>query len=679
MGKLVNNTRPGINYNSNYSILDEEERKIVDFLGRKYWEVTRFDKKEAGGSTYKTAFIKPTKEVSEGFNLYREIVVIFSSYTKFMPRCLDVIDMFNIQELRLEEICCVIISKDKDIGAQLNDYLKSQKESRVLIPFTYSELLDNTDDDFVLNRFRERFYQRDLFDLQDPLQSDLYFCGRNQLVQELVNKHLSFNNAGIFGLRKTGKTSILYGVERTLNKKDVTSIFFDCQTLHQLEWRPALHYIVSKLAEKCGVKQAKINSLGKYKDTDSPVRDIFLEDIRRIYTHNKKSILLIFDEIENITFETSPSESWKSGESFLNFWQVIRSAYHEQHSQKNIFSYLVAGTNPHCVEEPKIGSPDNPLYQQFNPIYIPPFDIEQTQMMVDKLGGYMGLTFDPGIYTHLNEDFGGHPLLIRQMCSHMHRKAGTKRPYKIDKSYYDKMKKEFYEESSGFASYAQMILSVLEKDYHHEYEMLEYLAIGDMESFGFFAEDKMFISHLLSYGIISKNEANDGYSFRIEAIRDYLMKKNKYKKLHMSKEEKLAEISERRNKVEVELRTMIRTQLKARYGEPQATSIIKSKLISSDSSNRDRIRRLTNPQYKDYFDPDKVNIFFHTLIDVMIGCYEDCFRNLIGVDVDTFKNRVELLNKYGRVDAHAKDIDENDFQRFRLDMEWLEGIIENNR
>lgn len=147
----------------------------------------------------------------------------------------------------------------------------------------------------------------------------------------------------------------------------------------------------------------------------------------------------------------------------------------------------------------------------------------------------------------------------------------------------------------------------------------------------------------------------------------------------MSKEEKLAEISERRNKVEVELRTMIRTQLKARYGEPQATSIIKSKLISSDSSNRDRIRRLTNPQYKDYFDPDKVNIFFHTLIDVMIGCYEDCFRNLIGVDVDTFKNRVELLNKYGRVDAHAKDIDENDFQRFRLDMEWLEGIIENNR
>ena len=678
MKSIKNTTQPGINYNSNFSLLNDEEKRIIEHLSKKYWLATRFDRKTVGGSTYNTAFIKPTENVSEGFNLHREIVVIFSDYDKFMPRCLDVIDMFDIQELRLEEICCVIISKDENVNDRINDYLKSQKESRVLIPFTYVELLNNNDDEYVLNRFRKQFYQRDLFDLQDPLRYDMYFFGRGQLVQELVNKHLSFINAGIFGLRKTGKTSILYGVERTLVKKNSTSLFVDCQTLHQLDWRPALHQIIKKLVEQCNVSRKRIHSEEDYKNPDKFVPDLFQEDIRCIYNqNNKKSILLIFDEIEHITFDTSASEPWKSGEAFINFWQVIRSAYQTLHDA-SIFSYLIAGTNPHCVEQMRIGNVDNPVFQQFNPMFIPPFDLGQTQEMVEKLGGYMGLTFTPEIYTHLNEDFGGHPLLIRQMCSYMHRKAIATRPYKIDKSFYDKTKKEFYDNSSGFTKYAQMILGVLENDYRDEYTMLEYLAMGDVQTFNGLAEmDRTYITHLLSYGIITKNEANDGYSFRIEAIKDYLLQKTKYKRLNLSESEKWAEISERRNKLEPKLRDIVRIQLKSRFGEQEATKKIIAKL-NSDSSNKDKIRRLTSPTYKDYFDSKKVNIYFKILIDVIIANYEDCFRNLIGVDIDVFKNRVELLNKYGRVDAHANPIDDNEFRRFRVDMEWIEGIIEEN-
>ncbi len=678
MVKIKNTTRPGINYDSKYNLLSSEEKQIVAYFAKKYWHVTRFEEKEVGGSEYKTAFIKPTEEVSEGFNLHREIVVIFSDYDIFIPRCLDVIDMFDIQELRLEEICCIIISKDADVNAKIKDYLKSQKESRVLIPFTYAELLNNSDDEFVLNRFREQFYQRDLFDLQDPLRSDLYFFGRGQLVQELVNKHLSLNNAGIFGLRKTGKTSILFSVERTLTKKNSTSLFIDCQTLHLLDWKLALHHILSDLAKKCSVRQNKIHSEEDYKNPDSFIPDLFQEDIRFIYTQNgKKSILLIFDEIEHITFDTSPSVEWKSGAAFINFWQVIRSSYHKLHDA-NVFSYLIAGTNPHCVEQMRIGSVDNPIFQQFNPLFIPPFDLGQTQEMVEKLGGYMGLIFAPEVYTHLKEDFGGHPLLIRQMCSFMHRSLETRRPCRVDKPFYDKTKKEFYENSSGFTNYAQMILGVLENDYKDEYTMLEYLAMGDMDTFnGLAKEDRTYISHLLSYGIIAKNEANEGFSFRIEAIKDYLQQKTKYKRLNLGPAEKWNEICERRNNIEPKLRDLVRIHLKSAYGETAATDLIKTKLCS-DSSNKEKIRRLTSPSYRDYFNPEKVNIYFKQLIDIIVATYEDCFRNLIGVDVDTFRNRVELLNKYGRVDAHAKPLDNNEFQRFRVDMEWLEKIIDEN-
>lgn len=682
MEQLKNEIVPGISPRIRLSDLSEEEREICDYLAKKYWFITRFEKIKIAGSIYHTAFLKPTNEISIKFNLYREIVLIFSGYPEFMPRCLDVFDHFDVQELRLEEICCIIISKDSEIQQKIDHYLKSNKEEKVIIPFTYAELVNCNDSEFVINRFRTHFYQRDLFDLQDPLRKDLYFFGRSALIHELANKHLTTNNAGVFGLRKTGKTSILYGVERVLNKKETVFILFDCQDLHTLKWKIAVHHIISKLAEKCGVKQNKIHSREDYCDENNVISEIFLEDIKRIYRlNNKKSILLVFDEIEHITFDTSASKQWRSGDDFICFWQTIRSTY-QKLQKDNIFTYLIAGTNPHCVEKSRINNVDNPIFAQFNPTYIEPFDYVQTKDMVQRLGGYMGLLFPDEICTHLNEDFGGHPLLIRQMCSFLHRQiyATTgQRPFKIDKSFYNSQKALFYENSSGFNKYAQMILDVLKTDYNDEYSMLEWLAKGDVDTFnGLADQDKSYISHLLQYGIISKNNANDGYSFRIEAIKDYLEKATKYQKINLNNEEKWAEINERRNRVEPQLRNFVRIHLKSRLGEEKAVEAIKSTLISSDKNNKDNIRRMSSPVYKDYFDPNKVNIFFLTLFNVIRANYEDCFRNLFDVDLDTFSNRTQLLNKYGRVDAHGKPIDDNDFERFRVDISWLEEKLKEN-
>ncbi len=39
--------------------------------------------------------------------------------------------------------------------------------------------------------------------------------------------------------------------------------------------------------------------------------------------------------------------------------------------------------------------------------------------MVSTIGNYMGMRFDDEIYTYLTDDFGGHPFIIRQVCSHL--------------------------------------------------------------------------------------------------------------------------------------------------------------------------------------------------------------------------------------------------------------------
>ena len=563
----------GINHKTDISFFTPDEQNIIYCFASRDWYVTRTDLVRIASSSYKVILIKPSDLVKNAFNINREIVVAFSSYDTFEPRSIDAIDYLDIQELRLEEICSIIISKDNDVEAKLSLILKNNEEARIIVPFSYAEILTNKDSpDYLINKIRKKFYGRDLFGIQDPLEKDLYFFGRKDLVLNLLNRHLNGENSGVFGLRKTGKTSILYSIGRLLDRKKSVSIYIDCQTLHLKSWMIALYSIVQQLQEKTGVKKTELKTLSNELTSDFTA-DYFLEDIKTIYRKNdKKSVLLIFDEIENITFDTSISENWKCGIDFVKFWQVIRSTYHK-HRSENIFTYLITGTNPRCVEVPTINKIDNPIFSQFTPIYIPAFDFPQTKEMLDKLGGYMGLIFDDNVCSRLVTDFGGHPLLIRQMCSYIHKTVTNNRPFTTTKTYYDLKKGDFYIDEQGFTKYVQMVLEVLDNWYKDELQMLTWLSIGDYETFKEYANElPEYVTHLKQYGIIEKS--GDDYGFKIEALKTYLSSRNKYKKLTMTNDEKWNEIGSRRRNIELKLRRFVKPTLKQSLGEEAKKQVI---------------------------------------------------------------------------------------------------------
>ncbi|WP_290534885.1 AAA-like domain-containing protein [Alistipes sp.] len=665
----VNNTRPGVKAGVSLAGFDDEERKIVDLISSKYWYITRCQNvRIAKNYSYKTILAKPVDYISQCFNINREVVIIFSPYETFQPRTLDVLDQMDIQNLRVEEICSIVISKDTNVERTVTSLLKVNKESRIIIPFTYNELLSKEiDSDYIVNKFRALFYCRDLFGIQDPLKKDLYFFGRRELIHSIVNKHLNGENIGIFGLRKTGKTSIIYGVRRTLDIKRSISVFVDCQTLHLKSWNIALYSIIESIRDEINVKKSDIHSLSDYQQTMF-VSDYFKDDIKKLYRKSgKKSFLIIFDEIENITFKTSSSENWKSGDDYLKFWQIIRSTY-QTYSDDNIFSYLIAGTNPQCVEQPKVNHNDNPIFAQFTPIYITPFTYDQTKEMLDKLGGYMGLIFDPETCAHIVEDFGGHPLLIRQMCSYIHTQINGTRPTHVDRYIYKKCKSEFYESDNGLRKYAQMVLEVLSDWYPDEYDMLNWLALEEYKTFNEFAESSPeYIQHLIKYGIIINTE--HGYDFKIEAIKSYLSTRNKYKKLTLTNEEKQAEISARRNALESQLRIIVRRQLKYTLGEEAAKEAVITVMYG-----KTKISQYLATPYEDLFDSNKHKILFRILADIIAKHY-DKFQHIFETNVEIFKVKAEIINHLRKTDAHASTIDDSDFKMFRGAMEWFEDKI----
>lgn len=536
MSSLEGNShiRPGFNPAVRLDHFAPEERTILERIS-KDWYVTNAGTEInlSPTSIYRYALIKPTDVFQEMFNLDREMVAVFSPYEHFEPRTLDAIAAATSrhQALRIERICSVLISKDPNIEAKLRDLLKNDQEAQIVIPFTYSELCESISDPFFFrNRFIRHFYARDLFASESPLKKDIYFFGRTDLVHSLINRHRTHQVSGLFGLRKTGKTSVIFGVQRALQKVDGISTFIDCQTpaFHRLRWNQALHHILVEIRQQNNIAD-RLGPLDQYTEERAPL--LFEKHLAKISDElGNKTIMLIFDEVENITPTVSPTEHWRTGRDFVYFWQTLRSLFQKR---SDLFSYLLVGTNPLCVELPRIDGADNPIFAQVPLEYIPGFDVPQTREMVRRLGRIMGLHFDEAVYGKLADDFGGHPYLLRHVCSVINRMSRSERPVRIDKSLYEEAVKVFLRD---YGQFIEMILSVLKEYFSDEYEMLQMLARGDTATFREFAQlSPLYTNHLLGYGILQ--EVDGRYAFKIETIRRFMEIREKHKKLHLSEEE----------------------------------------------------------------------------------------------------------------------------------------------
>jgi hypothetical protein len=136
-----------------------EEWKLLEELAKE-WYVTTVGEVNIARSHYKYALIKATLNYKEMFGFERELIVVFSSYEIFQPRSIDAIDTIyssvldKYQVLRVERICSVLISKDKEIEIKIRKLLTESNESQVIVPISYEEFLTNQDFYFLRNKFK---------------------------------------------------------------------------------------------------------------------------------------------------------------------------------------------------------------------------------------------------------------------------------------------------------------------------------------------------------------------------------------------------------------------------------------------------------------------------------------------------------------------------------------------
>lgn len=630
---------------------DRREREIVSkfskFFGVTFSRMGSFKHKR-----YAIDFLQPNEIMQRNYNLSNEFLLLFSNYQSFDTRTFDLVDK-TLEDFsnRLDKLCVFVVSDDDKFISKVSRLIEDQKDFRLVVPFTYKEVQSNNFNlEFLNDRMRQFLYSRDLFSFESPIQKDDFFYGRSQVVQHLYSKYSAGEQSGLFGLRKIGKTSVLYALERTLIHRNGKSIFIDCQSpsVHKQRWFELLDHIVEVIYRKYSLKREQL--LGKYTDKSAAIN--FEYELIKLYRDlDENRILFIFDEIESITFELSPSEHWKENLDFLYFWQTIRSVYQKQ---PKVFSFVIAGVNPKIVEISSIKNYDNPIFSMIKPIYLNFFSYDDVKKMVSRIGGYMGLTFDEEIFTHLVDDYGGHPFLIRQVCSILNSYVDEK-PVCIDKYTYRNNKSDF---EHKMTMYFEQIVGVLKTWYPHELELLSVLSIEGNSNFISKVKSKTEIEHLKGYGVLY--EKGKKYSITINALSDYVRTQYKDKSVPEALEKKWAIISRRRNSLEQKLRDIILVSLESNNGKANTKNAL---LGIKDSSIRTKIRAMTSRDIiNNYF-------YFPDYTKLIVKSWSDFEK--IFIDKNHFQMCMEIVNKY-RVDAHAKFIDDEQYFSLNYSLEWLE-------
>ena len=489
MGTIVDDVERG-----HLAAYPEQRELLLPFLAG--FDVTWAKQRIAFGSELSVYLLKPERHMTEAFGFELEVLLVYSKYESLQPRTVQAAEQFlsdSPAHGRADRLTFFLVSEEARPREWVQSYVGANPDSRLIVAFAADELRDGKGDSWLVrNVLAGQLYQRDLFDHRLPLRTDTSFFGRESLAFDLFHAVRRSENRGLFGLRKTGKTSLMFKARRLLESAEpsVPSLYYDCKfpVIRTQRWTSLLNRITRDIVSTFGIP-----SPGEQEPADA-----FLAAIASI--PRDRRLALMFDEIEYVSPFTPLDPHW--GDDFIPFWQTVWSAQ----SLHGNTSVIVAGVNPAVVETDLIRGVQNPLFGIFPHQYLTGLTGDELRQMVRTLGKRVGLRFEFAATEYLHLRYGGHPLLTRIACSLTHRainEARTPRPLDITTRFLTEREDA---RDADLVFYCRHVVSELQLFYPDEYEVLEKLATGQVADFIEFTRAPEFSGHLRNYGLLRQDD-----------------------------------------------------------------------------------------------------------------------------------------------------------------------------
>lgn len=610
-----------------------------------------------GNSEIAAYFLKPQRFISELLGTDREILFVYSPFPKLQARTIELHDAVARQHsTRLDPIGSILVASPPDTKSFVREFLTTEPGRPPIVALSVDELLALADINALRAALISQLFQRDLFAVEAPLKSDALFFGRASVVAELLDRFRAGQSSGLFGLRRIGKTSVLFALgRRSVDGSLGGFAYVDTSNpgLHKSRWWGVLQQLVQTIAKPFSLargERSRIRALTIEYDEGSAARH-FKSDVDELRLRMpEQRLLLALDEIEHLTFDISSAPHW--ADDSLPLWQTLRSVHQDT---AGAFCFVVSGVNPHLLEAERIGRFDNPLFSTVRSYYLPPFDRDGVREMVRRLARSMGLRCDETLYGALAQEYGGHPFLVRQACSQL-AKSVAERPGALTHVLFDQNRTAI---NRRLEKNVRQILNVLAIWYPDEYEMIRVLAAGDPQTFVEYAEASAeFTEHMEGYGLVVSPTAAPRITM---GLVEHVLTQKQHRKSVAGHdvEAVLSEITTRRNRIERTLRAVLRDGLRFARGKKAAAAALQA-------LTEDRKSQVARHSYEQVWS----HLYFAELRSI-VEKHWDAFQNWFGAPKADVLQQMDHINR-SRADAHAKELDEEDLAYLRVCFKRME-------
>ncbi len=301
------------------------------------------------------------------------------------------------------------------------------KNDFIVIPISLAEVEQALRKDTcraVLHDYADRYHPgANLFDERNSITDTAMFFGRSVMLNTLHQELKEPQGIGLFGLRKSGKTSILRQLNYVLRQQPV--IHIDLQPYGgQADYASRLfNEFLNQLFSYLSDRTISKNRLSPDTSAAEGATDfiqLFI-DITQILQDQDYHLPIVcfLDEIERIL--PMPTDSRTKVETF----NVVFGTFRALCQDKRILSLLVADVHPDCNrinQWEQDGVATNPVNNFFKEFFVEPFSSDHTTMMLRDIGRLMGRIFDTESLDAIHQASGGHPFVSRQIASLLHQK-----------------------------------------------------------------------------------------------------------------------------------------------------------------------------------------------------------------------------------------------------------------
>lgn len=473
-------------------------KAMLQALGSQFVYATTFkgnDNRHSG-----LALVRFSGAIEAAFGLTREVVFFYSPYFDLQSRS------FMLAKEKLEglprEVTPDLIffhAPDDRLTVKLNDWSTAQFTA-IPVPGTLG-----SEPIALIAQLRDYIYARDLFYETTPVSGEKFF-GRKTLLQELRDDIANQRASGLFGLRKSGKTSILLELVQTLPKDMLLPVFVDLETLPSPPEDPSpdfMREIAGRLEAEMagrGLRSRKLAAVA----TEPSVASfkMALEDaVRRLGEQGTKLVLLL-DEIEFLT----PSDQVDTQEAnFPGVAQVLASLRAVAQSSTN-FTFILSGLTNHILENGRLYGRPNPLFSWAKARYLGPFSRDEADELATAIGARMGIEIEEGALRSLYDASGGHAYLYRNLASEVVSTLPMDTYRRVMRTS-DVLHKLIPWQRSVAGNVEEMI-NHLTRYYPTEGVLLEVLRESPREFAELAREENRAVHHLTSLGLIQETTGN---------------------------------------------------------------------------------------------------------------------------------------------------------------------------